>query len=103
LWKAANPATGLTPDYANFDGTPHRTTFNRTSGDFSYDSWRTVSNWSVDQTWWSKNPETRELSDHLQDFLISQGIHTFSDQYTLDGKPISQRHAGHNRRRRSGL
>ncbi len=91
--QAANPVTGLAPDYANFDGTPHRTAFNPTSEDFSYDSWRTVSNWSVDQAWWGKNPATRALSDHLQHFLVSQGIHTFSDQYTLDGKPLSHRHS----------
>ncbi len=91
--EATNPVTALAPDYANFDGTPHPTTFNPTSGDFSFDSWRTVSNWSVDQAWWGKNPAARGLSDRLQHFLLSQGLHTFSDQYTLDGKPLSHRHS----------
>jgi len=35
--KAANPQTGLTPVYANFDGTPHATRFSQ-STIFCYDS-----------------------------------------------------------------
>ena len=33
------------------------------------------------------------LSDRIQKFLFSQGIHTFNDRYTLDGKPLSTRHS----------
>lgn len=89
---ATNPKTGLAPDYANFDGLP-RTFFNSMSANFSYDSWRTVSNWSVDQSWWGKNPEARILSERIQSFLYSEGIHRFADRYTLDGKPLSDRHS----------
>ena len=85
---ATNPKTGLAPDYANFDGLP-RSFFNSMSANFSYDSWRTVSNWSVDQSWWGKNPEARILSERIQSFLYSEGIHRFADRYTLDGKPLS--------------
>lgn len=88
-----NAATGLSPDYSNFDGSPKLTPFNPHSGDFSYDSWRVVSNWSVDQSWWASDPQARALSDHIQGFLFKQGIDTFSDQYTLDGKPLSTRHS----------
>ena len=91
--QVTNPATGLSPDYANFDGTPHPTAFNPHSADFSYDSWRVISNWSVDQAWWGANPEARGLTDRLQSFLFKQGIETFPDQYTLGGKPLSTRHS----------
>jgi oligosaccharide reducing-end xylanase len=91
--QVANTTTGLSPDYSNFDGSPRRTAFNPHSGDFSYDSWRVVSNWSVDQSWWAANPRARMLSDRLQGFLFKQGIHSFADQYTLDGKAISTRHS----------
>jgi oligosaccharide reducing-end xylanase len=90
--KATNPTTGLAPDYANFDGTP-RPSFNPNSINFSYDSWRTASNWAVDYSWWHKDPEEPVLSDRIQKFLLSQGVSTFDDQYTLDGKPLSQRHS----------
>ena len=90
---AANATTGLAPDYANFDGTPHPIGWNPMAANFSYDSWRTVSNWSVDQAWWGDNSATRILSDHLQHFLFTQGLHTFADRYTLDGHPLSTRHS----------
>jgi oligosaccharide reducing-end xylanase len=51
---------------------------------FSYDSWRSVSNWSVDQT---------VLSDRIQSSLYNQGIHTFVDRYTFDCRPLSTRHS----------
>jgi oligosaccharide reducing-end xylanase len=89
---ATNSKTGLAPDYANFDGSP-RASFNAMSSNFSYDSWRTVSNWSVDQSWWGKNPDARTLSDRIQAFLFSEGIHRFADRYSLDGKPMSNRHS----------
>jgi len=91
--ECTNPATGLAPDYATFDGKPKATGFNSMSANFSYDSWRTAANWSVDQFWWGKNPEARVLSDHIQNFLYTQGIHSFDDRYTLDGKPLSARHS----------
>jgi oligosaccharide reducing-end xylanase len=60
---------------------------------FSYDSWRSVSNWSVDYSWWKKDAEETVLSDRIQKFLYGQGIDKFDDRYTLDGKPLSERHS----------
>lgn len=91
--RVANPVTGLVPDYANFDGTPRATNFNPNSHHFSSDSWRTISNWSVDQSWWGKNPDARLLSDRLQGFLYAQGIHSFANRYTTGGKPLTSRHS----------
>ena len=76
----------------NFDGSP-RPIFNKFSTDFSYDSWRTASNWSVDYSWWRKDPKERDLSNRIQNFLFGEGITTFADQYTLAGQPLSQRHS----------
>jgi oligosaccharide reducing-end xylanase len=33
------------------------------------------------------------LSDRIQSFLAGQGIHSFVDRYSLDGKPESTRHS----------
>jgi oligosaccharide reducing-end xylanase len=90
--KVTGPNTGLAPDRNNFDGTPSLG-FDGKTVPFSYDSWRTVSNWSVDYSWWRKDPHETVLSDRIQKFLIGQGISTFGDQYTLDGKPLSSRHS----------
>ena len=91
--RATNPKTGLSPDYANFDGTPHTIVWNKMAANFSYDSWRTQSNWSVDWSWWAKDPRERSLSDRTQAFFFSQGIDNYANQFTLDGVPLSKRHA----------
>jgi len=91
--ETSNPVTGLAPDYATFEGAPKTTSFNSMSATFAYDSWRTAANWSVDQSWWGKNPEAHVLSDRIQSFLYTQGIHSFGNRYTLDGKPLSTTHS----------
>lgn len=90
--KTAHPATGLGPDRADIDGTPIAG-WDGSPGAFGYDSWRTISNWSVDASWWGKDPREGALSDRLQAFLQSQGIARYADRYTLDGKPLSDRHS----------
>jgi len=90
--KVTGPETGLTPDRSNFDGT-QIVGRDGAPTPFSYDSWRSVSNWSVDYSWWHKDPRETTLSDRIQKFLQSQGLSTFDDRYTLDGKPLSNRHS----------
>ncbi|HUD56322.1 MAG TPA: glycosyl hydrolase family 8 [Terracidiphilus sp.] len=85
--KTTNPQTGLAPDYANFDGTPHTNRFPQ-SGEFGYDAWRTASNWSVDWSWWQKAPAERELSDRIQQFFKAQDINKYGPVYSLDGKDL---------------
>jgi oligosaccharide reducing-end xylanase len=93
LSRTANPATGLTPDYANFDGTPWTVLWNTNSGDFEYDAWRTAMNWSVDWSWWGMDARERELSDRLQAFFKSKGMTNYSDRLTLGGTPIGTDHS----------
>lgn len=90
--KTTDPKTGLSPAYANFDGTPHATKFPQ-SAIFGYDSFRTASNWSVDWSWWRKEPQEQQLSDRIQDFFLSQGISKYGDQFTLDGTQVADTHA----------
>lgn len=91
--RAANPVTGLAPDFANFDGTPATNGWTKSASHFGYDSFRTAGNWSVDWSWWAKDPRERGLSDKLQAFFESQGMETYGCQFTLDGKELDQRHA----------
>src|SRR5580698_1687041 len=91
--RAANPVTGLAPDYANFDGTPVTNGWNRGAANFRFDAFRTAGNWSVDWSWWGKDARERELSDRLQAFFESKGMDTYGCQFTLDGKQLDDRHA----------
>lgn len=89
--KTTNSTTGLSPDYANFDGSPHVTRLPQ-SGTFGYDAWRTASNWSVDWSWWRKSSQEQILSDKIQAFFASQGLSKYGPLYSLDGRPLSVRH-----------
>jgi len=88
-----DPKTALTPDRSNFDGSRATDWNGKDLVPFEYDSWRSVSNWSVDYSWWGKDKRQTALSDRLQAFLIGEGIDSFSDRYTLDGKKLSDRHS----------
>ena len=84
LQKVTHPATGLAPDYANFDGTPRAVDGH---GDFRFDAFRTISNVAVDYAWFGADERERGLCDRLQAFFASQP--GYVNQYTLDGKPLS--------------
>jgi len=83
--RATDPRTGLNPNYANFDGSPMAPPWSPDTTNFLYDAWRTAMNWSVDWSWWGKDPREQELSDRLQAFFASKGIDTYGNQFTLDG------------------
>jgi oligosaccharide reducing-end xylanase len=91
--RATHAVTGLAPDYANFDGSPVTNGWNRGAANFRFDAFRTAGNWSVDWSWWAKEPRERELSDKLQAFFESQGMEAYGCQFTLDGQPLDARHA----------
>jgi oligosaccharide reducing-end xylanase len=91
--RTADPVTGLTPNYANFDGTPAGTGRSNSVTIFSFDAFRTAGNWSVDWSWWGKDPREKNLSDRLQAFFESKGMETYGCQFTLDGKQLDPRHA----------
>ncbi|HXI71541.1 MAG TPA: glycosyl hydrolase family 8 [Verrucomicrobiae bacterium] len=91
--RAAHPVTGLTPDYANFDGTPWAASWNPHSADFQYDSWRTAMNWSVDWAWWHKDIREKELSNRIQTFFETKGLSFYGNRFTLDGRQFGDDHA----------
>jgi len=86
--KTTNPVTGLSPEYANFDGSPWVGSHNSQAVHFSGDAWRTAMNWSVDWAWWGKDARQRQLSDRLQAFFESKGLSTYGNQFTLDGNQL---------------
>ena len=83
--KFANATTGLMPDYANFDGSPHHGDGDH--ADFLYDAWRCIMNMAIDYAWFkpADTPYT-ELVNRIQSFFLSKGITTYHSVYTLDGE-----------------
>ena len=92
LSKAANPKTGLYPDYANFDGTPANP-WGSGSNDFRFDAWRVAMNIGLDYEWFASDEREVEECNRLLDFFSSKGVNTYGNQFTLDGKDIPGDHS----------
>lgn len=90
LPRTVHPQTGLMPDYAHFDGTPHS---NPEHNYFRFDAWRTAANIAVDYTWFAVDPWQMEQSNRLLDFFAAQGIATYANQFTLDGTARARDHS----------
>jgi len=88
--KAAQPSTGLMPDYAEFDGTPYADDFHK---DFRFDAWRNAMNVAVDYAWFAADEWEVEQSDRLLNFFYNQGLNSYANQYTLEGEPLSSNHS----------
>jgi len=90
--KAAHPETGLMPDYAEFDGSP-TDPWGGGHDAFRFDAWRNGMNVAVDYAWFAADPWQVEQSNRLLDFFYRQGIGSYGNQYTLDGKRLSGDHS----------
>jgi oligosaccharide reducing-end xylanase len=90
LKTAVDPQTGLAPNYSYFDGKPYDDDYN---GKFRYDAFRVGANVGVDYLWFAADPWAIEQSNRLLDFFASQGMDSYSSEYSLDGKPLSSNHS----------
>ena len=91
LQKTAHPETGLTPDYANFDGTPIDPR-KKGNDNFQYDAWRVAMNIALDYEWFSEDARQITQSNKLLNFFEKKGIKTHGSMFTLDGKTLSDTH-----------
>jgi oligosaccharide reducing-end xylanase len=92
LRRAADPKTGLTPDYANFDGTPYTYRYNEKSSYFTADAWRVVMNAAVDWKLNHADPEEQALCDRVQAFILSRssdGNPKSESGWSVDGKTVT--------------
>lgn len=89
LHKVVHPETGLNPDYSHYDGSLLNN--NRIIGDaFRFDSWRVPMNIALDYSWCCVDQDWQQKYGHnLQNFLYSQGLETFVDQYNIDGTMVA--------------
>ena len=90
LKRAAQPETGLYPDYSTFAGKPigfggHQ--------DFRYDAWRVAMNIALDWQWFARDPWAIEQSNRWLTFFDDQGITTHGSLFKLDGEMIAEDHS----------
>lgn len=89
LHRSIHPLTGLNPDYNNFDGSLMKRG-HVLGDDFRYDSWRVPMNIALDFSWSNADREWQtQYGNTLQNFLYSQGIDEFLDQYKVDGSAVT--------------
>lgn len=89
--KFANEKTGLMPDYANYDGSPHMGDGDH--HDFRYDAWRCIMNMAVDFSWFRPegvDVDYTALVNRQHNFFASKGgVPNYQNLYTLDGQLIN--------------
>ena len=90
LHKSIHPATGLNPDYNNYDGTLLNS--GRIIGDaFRFDSWRVPMNVALDYSWVNVDKKWQQAyANKIQKFLYSKGLYAFVDQYNVDGTDVKE-------------
>ncbi|MBR6186597.1 MAG: xylanase [Clostridia bacterium] len=65
--KSAHPATGMSPEYAEYDGTP-RLLFNKPFTYYS-DAYRVAMNIALDGLWFGKKPDLAAVVTRLQNYF----------------------------------
>lgn len=91
LAKACHPVTGLSAEYAEFDGSPMSRklpwTDDRHDWFFS-DAYRTVANIGLDYEWFGVDEGQRVAADHIQQFLLADLRKGSFPIYEIDGRVI---------------
>jgi oligosaccharide reducing-end xylanase len=84
LHRACAAPTGLNYDYTEFSGQPHATKWAPPA--FRYDSWRVPMNIAMDYAWFGKDRAwQQQYARRFQGFLRAKGLHSFEDQFNVDG------------------
>lgn len=89
LHQACHPVTGLSPEYANYDGTPAPP---QAHGDFRHfysDAYRVAANIGLDYEWFRKDPWQVEQSNRIQAFFREIEPADYR-RYTIDGQPFDE-------------
>lgn len=92
LAKACHPETGLSPEYAEFDGSPLKKvpwTSDRHDWFFS-DSYRTAANIGLDYEWFGVDRGQRAAAERLQYFLGVKSSDNPFRIYEVDGTPLGE-------------
>ena len=92
LKKVVHPKTGLSPDYAYFDGSPANP-WGGGNDNFRFDAWRVAMNVAIDYEWFTKGDSDYGAwavaqSNRLLNFFYSEGMDKYVSLYTLDGKKL---------------
>ena len=84
---SANPETGLSPEYADYDG--KTVLLFRKPWVYYSDAYRVAENIALDRIWFGSDPELDAVETRIQDFFAAQDMENLK-AYELDGTPQSE-------------
>ena len=87
---ATNEKTGLGPDYSEYNGAAKN---DGNHGDFRFDAWRIAANIACDYAWWAQDSWATTHANRIQSFFYDQGVDSYGNQWSLDGKNLSPDHS----------
>ena len=88
LHKACHPVTGLSPEYAHYDGTP----ITRDNRDRYYsDAYRVPANIGTDYAWFAADEYQRTIADNVQTFFCDTVKGKIDRIYKIDGTIIEEK------------
>ena len=87
---ATNEKTGLGPDYSEYSGTAKH---EGNHADFRFDAWRIAANIACDYAWWAQDSWATTHANRIQSFFYDQGVDSYGNQWSLDGKNLSTDHS----------
>lgn len=93
LHKACHKKTGLSAEYADYDGTPHaghQEIFGRHDWYYS-DAYRTIANIAMDHLWYDKDPWQTEIANRLQKFYCEEQREHWDGVFLIDGTRLEEK------------
>lgn len=93
LQLACHPYTGLSAEYADFDGTPHeghQEIFGRHDWYYS-DAYRTIANLAMDYLWFATDPWQVENANRLQKFYWEEQKEHWDGVFLIDGTRLQEK------------
>lgn len=94
LKKACHPDTGLSAEYADYDGKPHNRHYQDFGGrhDWFYsDAYRVAANIGLDYAWFAADEWERECADKIQCFFSEKAADGDYRIYEIDGTALEEK------------
>ncbi|OBR66186.1 xylanase [Paenibacillus oryzae] len=89
LQTVCHPVTGLSPEYANYDGTPAPVQPHGDYRHFYSDAYRVAANIALDWEWFRADPWQVRQSSRIQHFFRGIDVSDYR-RYTIDGKAFDE-------------
>lgn len=93
LHLACHPKTGLSAEYADYDGKPHighQEIFGCHDWYYS-DAYRTIANIGMDHLWFEKDPWQVEIANRLQNFYCAEQKEHWDGVFLTDGTRLEEK------------